>query len=380
MNFSSSLRLRVEKDVILRLHRILKGKGTISVSKNQEVVPEDIIGTSQISKGFRVLNLAEILQVGPSDVTKYLKRTIGQRIFKGELLAYRSGWLVGKKVVISPTDGIVDFLNPETGELRLTLLPKIEDLPAGVYGVVEVVDQEKGQVIIKTQASIIHGMFGSGRVRDGILRIISKRDELVGKTYITPKHFEQILVGGSLVFKEAISYAISSGVSGIITGGINAKDYKGMAGGRLIFPKKLENDVGVSIVVCEGFGSIPIGEDIYEVLKEANNRYVSIDGNRGEIYLPSYESKSITRVKNTKLPEMVGVGSRFSTKLERSYELEVGAKVRIVGNSYLGEQGKVIALDQTQTVMPSGIKTFLVTIETKRRTIQVPVVNIEVIL
>lgn len=381
MKFSAPLRIRVEKDVIVRIHRSLKGKGSINVARNQEVIPSDIIGTAHISSGFRIINLAQGLQVAPSEVGKYMKRSIGQRIYKDELLAYRSGWLFGgKKIVASPTDGVLDFLNPKTGELRLTFLPKKADLPAAVYGIVEFVDQDRGQVVIRTQVSIVHGMFGSGRVRDGTLHIISGRDELIGKSFISPNLSEQILVGGSLIFKDAITAAISAGVSGIILGGINAKDYKGMAGGKLIFPKKLENDIGISIIVCEGFGSIPIGWDIDEILRKYDGKFASIDGNKGEIYLPSFSSNSITSVRNTKLPPIQNGLVSFNEHLGQTVDLKVGSKVRVIGNSYSGNIGKIIALDQTETVLPSGIKTFMATIETRRKKIQVPVANTEVIL
>lgn len=381
MKFSAPLRMRVEKDVIVRIHRSLKGKGSINAAKNQDVTPSDIIGTAHISSGFRIINLAQILQVAPSEIEKYMKRSIGQRIYKDELLAYRSGWLLGgKKIVISPTDGILDFLNPKTGELRITFLPKKADLPAGVYGIVEFVDQDRGQVVIRTQASIVHGMFGSGRVRDGTLHIISRRDELIGKSFISPHLSEQILAGGSLVFKDAIAAAISAGVSGLITGGINAKDYKGMAGGKLIFPKKMENDIGISIVVCEGFGSIPIGWDIDEILRKYDSKFVSIDGNTGEIYLPSFEASSMTRVRNTKLPPIQNGLINFNEYSSQIVDLKVGSNVRIIGNSYTGSIGKIIALDQTETVLPSGIKTFMATVDTRHKKIQVPVANTEVIL
>lgn len=378
MNFSAPLRVRIERDVIVRIQRNLKGKGAVSVALNQQVAPSDIIATSQISKGFRTLNLAQLLNVSPGEAAKYLKKSIGQRVYKDELLALKSNWLSGKKVVTSPADGVFDFLDPKTGELRLVLFPKKEDMPAGVYGIVEEVDAQRGQVTIRIQATIVHGVFGSGRVRDGILRVIGKRDQLIEKATIIAKPEEQILLGGSLVFKDAIYAAIYAGVSGIITGGINAKDYKDMAGGRLVFPKKIENDIGISIIVCEGFGSIPIGLDIYQTLERFNSRFVSIDGNAGMIILPSFESISIEKVKKTKLPpiqeNILGIHKHDFV------ELKIGQNTRIVGNSYQGEQGKIIALDFTETLMPSGIKTYMATIETNRRTIQVPVANIEVIL
>lgn len=378
MNYSAPLRLRVQKDVIVRIQRSLKGKGTIAVVPNQQVMPSDIISTAQISKGFRTLNLSQLLQVSPSQVSKYLKKSLGQKVYKDELLAYKSNWMMGKKVVISPVDGVMDLINPKTGEARLVFTPKKEDMPSGVYGIVEKIDELRGQIIIRTQATIVHGVCGSGRIRDGILRVIGKRDQLIEKATIMPKPEEQILVGGSLVFKDAIYAAIYAGVSGIITGGINAKDYKDMAGGRLIFPKKRENDIGTSIIVCEGFGSIPIGLDIYETLLRFDSRFVSIDGNAGVIILPSFESVSMDKVRKTKLPPaQVGYTGGFLSNLA---DLKIGLQVRIVGNSYQGEQGKIIALDLTETLLPSGIKTHIATIETIRRRIQVPVANIEVIL
>lgn len=371
------IRVRVEKNVIVRISRVLAGKGTISVSANQEVKPSDIIGTSNVSSGFRILNLASLLEVNPKDVEKYLKRDLGQRIYKGELLAYKPGGIFGgKKTLIAPTDGLLDFLNPQTGEMRMTLLPKKSDLPAGVFGIVESVDNEKGKVTIIAQASRIYGMFGSGKLRDGTLEVLGKRESLIVNSSVSPKSEGHILVGGSLIYKDAISTAISCGINGIITGGVNAKDYKAMAGGRLTFPKKLENDIGISVVVTEGFGSIPIGLDIYEFLSQYDNRFVSIDGNRGIIDLPSYEQSSMSRVRATKLPPIQD-NVISNENINQSVELKAGLKVRIVGNSYAGEQGKIISVDESPTLLPSGISSFLATIETKRRKIKVPVVNLE---
>lgn len=369
------VRIRTQKDVIVRIPRKLKGKGTINVSVNQEVIPSDIIGTSLVSSGFRTLNLAEALDVAPKDVAKYLKRSIGQRIFGGELLAYKNDWL-NKKIVTSPTDGILDFINSETGEIRLMFLPRKVDLPAGVYGIIEKIDKETGWALIRTQVTIVYGVFGSGRIRDGILNIISRRDELVGRSVISPGLDEHILVGGVLILKDAISAAISNGVPGIITGGINAKDYKGMAGGRLTFPRKFENDIGISIVACEGFGSIPIGEDISSILIKFNGKYALINGNMGQIYLPSFESASLERIRNTKLPEGVNA---WENQKDECMELKAGMKVRVIGNSYPGDQGKLMNIDKAETALLSGVKTFMATVETLRRKIKVPVANLEII-
>lgn len=378
-----SARLRVEKDLVTRIRRSLRGKGEIKVQVGQQVSPEEIIGSSIVPSGFRILNLSSLLSVSAKEVGKYLIKKIGERIYKGELLAYKSGgWLFGgKKIVTAPTDGILDFLNEENGELKMTFLPKKVDLPAGVYGIVERVDNERGVVLIRTQVSKIHGVVGSGRSRDGTLHILNKKDDLVSKSAILPKYTEHILVGGSLFFKEALSEAISVGVSGIIVGGINAADYKGMSGGRIIFPKKMDNDIGISVVVIEGFGSIPIGDDIFTFFSDFEGKFILMDGNKAQILLPSFSSNSLTKVKNTSLPPIRNEELILDMGPDNQItELKLGSKIRIIGSSYLSEQGKILAIDDTSTLLPSGIKTNMVTIETKRRKLKVPVANCEAIL
>lgn len=382
MKYLANVRKRVEKNIVTRIRRSLKGKGKINVKVGVEVTPSDIIGTSFVESGFRILNLSDLLSVSPNQIKNYLKKQLGQRVYKDELLAYKTGGLFGgRKIVTSPTDGTLDFLNSQTGEIRLTFLPKKVDLPSGVYGIVENINSDHGHIILKTQASRIYGVFGSGRLRDGNLLIIGRRENLLSGRDISPKFEGHIMVGGSLIFRDGIAEAISCNISGIITGGINVQDYKGMAGGHLIFPKKLENDIGVSIVVTEGFGSIPIGWDIYQLLSNFDGKFVSLDGNKAVITLPSFESKSMLKVRNTSLPPLLEHAQSFD---EHSYqttmgEVKVGVFVRVVGNTFLGNIGKVVAIDSAETALPSKVKTTLVVLETKSRKIKVPVANLEII-
>lgn len=378
MKLSASLRLRVEKDVITRLQRSLRGEGKVYVSEGREVSPGDIIGSATILAGYRTVNLASLLWVKPADVTKYIQRQVGQKIYKGELLAHKKGGLFSReKVITSPCDGILDFVNNLTGEVRLSLPSKKLDLAAGVYGMVEKVDTKMGSVLIRTQVTKIYGIFGTGKIREGTLSVLTDRYGVISPSQISPKFDERILAGGSLSSKDTLRSAISQGVSGVIVGGINATDYKAVGGGKLLIQPKLEYDTGLSLVVCEGFGAIGLGEDIYESLKEYDGRFVSIDGNAACISLPSYSSSSMIRVRKTSLLDQQGDSSSESKdKVSDIYE---GVRVRIVGSSFTGEQGKVIALDKTETLMSSQIRSFMVTVETKRRKIQVPYTNVEII-
>lgn len=373
-------RLRYEKDIITTIARSLSGNGKFNVQIGQEVTPDEVIGTAVVSSGFRIINIAKLLGVSPSSVEKYLQKKIGQKIYKGELLASKGGsFLQQKKIITSPTDGVLDFINPLSGEVKMSFLPKRVDLPAGVFGVVEFIDNIHRQVLIRTQIIKIYGVFGTGRVRDGILRVLDRRNDLIDSSSVSDKDRDHVLVSRGLIYKSAISSAISEGVSGIITGGINTKDYRGMAGGSLTFPKKFNTDVGISMVVCEGFGLISIGQDIFDLLLQNDQKFVFIDGNNAIICLPNSSSDCMTKIRGTKLPHKPEADIINPQLVTFGDTINIGAKARIIGTAFLGEQGKIIGIDKVATKLASGIWSNLVTIETVKRKIQVPIKNIELI-
>jgi hypothetical protein len=380
MNLIANRRVRVIENQVIYIKRQLPKPGQILVSQGHEVSPADIIGHSTVSAGFRTVNLAKQLNVSPKDAQRYLQRQISQKIYKGELLAYKKGGLLSKeKLIVSPLDGVVDFFDEQTGNLRISYLPHMVDLPAAVYGVVEQIDENKSEVLIKTQATQVYGMLGSGRSREGTLNILGNRSDLTDRERISKLNANHILVSGGLIYAGALAQAISSGVHGIITGGINGSDFKNIRGGRLIVPGNLGNDIGLSLIVCEGFGSIPIGEDIFSVLQKFNNQFAIIDGNGTRITLPSCESGCIINIRKVTLPPSAREKFTDPTPETSAIPLEVGQKVRVVASRYMGEQGIITAIDGTVTMLESKINTYLVTITNKSRKIKVPYLNLEII-
>ncbi len=380
MSLLASSRTRVTLDKVIYIKRQLSKPGQILIAAGTEVAPADIIGRSSISAGFRTVDLAKQLQVSPKDAQRYLQRQIGQKIFKGELLAYKKGGFLEKeKPIVSPLDGVVDFYDVNTGNLKISYIPHVIDLPAAVYGIVEGIDHDKSEIIVKTQASRIYGMFGTGKSREGTLKILGNRSDLTDRNRISQVNSNHILVSGGLIYSGALAQAISSGVHGIITGGINGSDFKSIRGGRLIFPGNFGNDIGLSMIVTEGFGSIPIGEDIFSVLESFNDRFAIIDGNGARITLPSYQSDCIIEIRKVSLPP----GQRLQTSeplpdLE-AINLEIGQKVRVIASPFMGDQGQVVAIDNVPTLLESKIRTYLVTVATKSRKIRVSFLNLEII-
>src|SRR5258708_4083442 len=161
MEIVATLRPRIKLNTVTHIKRSLLGSGKLTVVKNQEVAPHDILGKSVFSSGFSSVNLTKALKVDPSEGQKYLQRALGKVIYKGELLGFKKG-LMSSRQVLAPTDGLIDRYDPKSGEVRLKFLPKENPLAAGVFGIVDQVDQTKGEVLIKTMVTEIYGLYGSG--------------------------------------------------------------------------------------------------------------------------------------------------------------------------------------------------------------------------
>lgn len=378
MSLFANRRVRIEKDVVTRIKRILSGKATIQVQIGQEVSPHDILGISEVTSGYRNLNLATDLGVAPDQAKNYLQKKVGQTVYKGELIALKpAGILSEQMVVVSPSDSVIDYFDEKSGALRLNFQHKKENIPAAVFGIIESIDPATGTVLIRTEVTKVHGVLGSGKLRDGILRSVGTRSDLLTGDTINPSFSDSIIVGGGLIYKTGIYKAIASNVSGIITGGINTKDYLSLSGGKLK-NMQMATDIGVSVMICEGFGSIPIGIDVYNILEQNFGRYAILDGNKSELILPTYSQDALKKVRATHLPDENSGAIGTNDEVEM-INLEVGQKIRVIGLSYLGDQGEVLTIDKTITVLPSGIRTYMVNIETRSRKIRVPYTNIEII-
>lgn len=367
-------RVRVKQNICTLIKRSLKGPGSLIVQKNTEISPHDILGHYKLTLGFTKINLAKELNVTPMEVPKLLQKAVGQTIFKGELVAFKKG-LLSKAQIISPTDGIFESLDEKTGEATFKLLPKDVSLTAGVFGVVQDVDFKKGEVTIKTMMTEVYGIYGTGGEREGFINVISGPADLVNKEFITENHRGQILIAGSLILEAVIRESMSCNVSGIIGGGLNLDDYLAM-GGSLEPQKTASNDSGISILATEGFGIIPMGDDIYELFKKYSGKYALINGNLGRVQLPSNDPNSILSCRKVGLPSYETIPEKVQLSVS---DIKIGVKVRLIAPPFMGSQGTVLEIDSVPTRLESGISTILVTVVTKNKKIRVAFSNLEII-
>ena len=380
-NLLVNRRLRKEIDVVTHLARNMIGIGKITAKKGQIVEPDDILGESLVNVGFTKINIAKTLGVGPTEAYKYLQRALGSKIFRGELLALKKNFLgMSDTVVTSPSDAIVESFDATLGEVRLKYIPKRMPLVAGVYGVVDDINDD-GEILIRTVATKIYGVLGSGKTRLGTLKILGKQGTLTTPDLINSEQKQQILVAGALLLPESMRKLILSGVSGIITGGINHKEYKGIGGDVRLYGRG--TDVGVSIMATEGFGPIPVGEDLMAIFSQNEGKFVFLSGSQSLLIIPNLSSATQSIVQKTILPlkpQVVIKGDLPSGKLDIKLEsLKIGMGVRIIWPPYFGSQGKVVAIDETPTTLTSGVKVNLCAVELKTKKVKVPFLNLEII-
>lgn len=366
-------RVRIRPDTPIHVKRELQGKGKLSVAVGQEVAPHDILGESIVSAGFSVINLVRELGVSREEALKCLQRPLGARFYKGELIALKKG-LVGKKIVTSPTDLVAESYNAETGDLHLKFLPKQIPMTAGVYGIVDSVDQLSGEVLIKTLATEVYGVLGSGYERSGLLYVIDTHG-LIHPNQITTFFSQKILMVNGLIFGESLRKVVGYGAHGVICGGLNMADYLAMVG-EVSPRKRVGNDIGISIMATEGFGSLLLGEDILSVIRRYQEKFVFMNGNTCKLILPTLQVDSILSLRKISLPIIktpqiaptVGVGT-----------ISKGSRIRVINPPFMGLQGVVIGVDQTPTLLPSGISTYLLTVDSPGRKIKVAYPNVELI-
>ncbi|MCH7541526.1 hypothetical protein IH981_01980 [Patescibacteria group bacterium] len=342
---------RVERNKNLILDRLYPGKCKPAVRVGANVAETDIIAHCEISAGRRLVKIAHNLGVSGKDVGKYLTRKIGDSIYEGEIIARRKGFVgIGKKEIKSPVDGLISEIDVR-GDLILKFLPKPIRLIAGAGGQIKEISDNK--ISIDTIATKIHGFVSSGKLREGIISVIGSPKEFIIPSSLKPDVNEKILVGGALLEKSALEKAVTLGVAGIIVGGMNYRDFENLTSG---------GDVGTSVMVTEGFGTAPLGDDIWQLLKKKEGRLGFISGEENALLIPE-----------------VGEDQKQTVSTSTWRELRVGDRVLVLRKGTSNLLGEVKELPGEQ-IINSGILTEVALVSfSPKEQILFPVANLEII-
>ena len=331
--------LKVTKGTTIQKERRLPLQGEVLVEAGTTVQAEDVVAKADLPGNVQLLNVANLLSVPAEEVIEYMLKPIGEAITKDEIIATTKG-LFGlfKSQARSPIDGTIEAVSDVTGQVILREPPIPVEVKAYTDGTVTEIAPNEG-VTVETYGTYIQGIFGVGGETVGNLTVAvaAPSDELAAEQ-ILPEHRGNILVSGSLVTTDAIQKAIQQGVRGIIAGGIDDADLRELLGYELGVAITGSEEIGITLVITEGFGSIAMAEQTFALLKARAGMKTSINGAtqiragvvRPEILIPI-------------MPETAETASDAADGAAEGI-LEVGSSVRIIREPYFGKLGRVTEL------------------------------------
>ena len=363
--------LKVLKKTVFKKERILPLKGDVLVKAGDLLNPDTIVASTNLPGNVQMLKVSNILNIDPKDVVEALKVKEGQSIKKGELIAETSGIFgMFKSSVESPVDGTIESISQSTGRVVVREAPIPVEVDAYVKGVVDEVVENEG-IVLSSNAAFIQGIFGiAGEKRGELALVSSSPSEELKADLITSDMKGKILIGGSFLSLEAYKKALSVNVAGIVVGGFNYYDLKAILGYNLGVAITGTEKLNTALIVTEGYGSIPMSEATYSLLKDNVGNAASINGAtqiragviRPEIVIP-LENSNTDNDSESKMPEGI----------------QEGSTVRVIRSPNFGKIGKVTSLPSELNKMESETMVRVAEINIDGSNFLIPRANLEMV-
>ncbi len=366
--------LQVTEKTIIQKRRALPLKGDVLVAKGDVPKAEDIVARTELPGKVHSLNVVNKLGIQPQELRSYMLKKEGDPVKKDEPIAEAKSFLKWfGTICTSPITGTVESISTVTGQLLFREPPRPVQVHAYIDGkVIEVVENEG--VVMETFATVIQGIFGIGGETTGELVIaVDSPDDVLNSDKITEKLKDKIIVGGSLVRYDTIEKAKETGVKAIIVGGLYDEDLKEILGYDLGVAITGSENIGITLIITEGFGQISMAHKTFELLKSRAGSKASVNGAtqiragvvRPEIIIPYALEK--------------GASSETKTEEERG-GLKAGDIVRIIREPFFGRLGKVKTLPSEPQQIETESKVRVLEVEfSDSRVAIIPRANVEMV-
>ncbi|MBS0180792.1 MAG: hypothetical protein JSS39_00180 [Nitrospira sp.] len=363
--------LTVTDHTVVHRRRMLPLPGKVLVNVGDQVRLDQVVARAELPGKVFPLNLANQLSVAPGEIKEYLIKKEGDVVEKDEILAENKPLIKWFKTEIrSPVAGTIESVSLVTGQVLLREPPRVLQLLAYVDGtIIETIPQQGA--VVETTCSLVQGIFGIGGETSGKIAMAVKGPD----ESLTPAHFKstmkgKVVVGGSFLSSDAMKQAKTVGVTGLVVGGIHDEDLRALLGYDLGVAITGTEHVGFTLILTEGFGTIPMAAKTFTLLSTHAGQKASISGAtqiragviRPEIIIPQ---------------EATALGKNAQSQREG---ISVGDPVRIIRDPLFGRIGEVSALpsELTKISTESEVRVLEVTFSDGKRAV-IPRTNIEVI-
>jgi hypothetical protein len=364
--------LKVTARDTVRFRRLLPIPGHVLVAVDDAVEARQVVAETHMPGDVIPINLSNLLSMPPADVPEVLLVKEGDEVKEGDAIARTKGIFGLFKSEYKTTDaGTVETISDVTGQVILRGAPH----PVNVLGFLpgKVVEVIEGQgIVIESTVTFVQGIFGIGGEAFGRIRMAcrSPREDITAD-HILPDMKDCVVVGGARMTAEAVKKAAQVGVAGIISGGIDDQDLKGFLGYDLGVAITGSEQLGLTLIITEGFGDIAMADRTFSLLKSREGADASINGAtqiRAGVMRPMVIVPVDEKVLKTEVSDRVaGV-------------LDIGYPVRVIRDPYFGLIGKVHRLPPEPRVLESGSKTRVLEVQLDSGdAITIPRANVELI-
>lgn len=367
--------LKVTPRTVVTKLRELPVPGKVLVEEGAKVSATQVVAQAELPGDLIILRLPERMGLETFEVIHGLQVKEGDFVETGDLVCEHAG-IFGllKTRFKSPEKGKIEFVAERTGHVGLRLGSRLVEVSAYIDGTVKKV-QEGKSVLIESHAAFAQGIFGVGGERQGKLCVLKvDPDAALDEKNIPADCQGRILIGGASVTSSGMSAAVARGATGIITGAIDDKVLAEYLGYDLGVAITGDEQVPMTVIVTEGFGSLPIAKRTREVLSRFDGAQASINGAtqvragamRPEIIISLIDS---AKSADQEVVEPLAGG------------LQIGARIRMIRVPFFGKRGEVVELPQESVEIESGAHTRVLRarLEDSDEIVTVPRANVELI-
>ncbi len=366
--------LTVTERTVIRRRRLLPLPGKVLVGKGSAVRADTAVARAELPGKVYPLNLANQLGIAPDEIKEYLIKKAGDAVRKDEILAENKPLITWFKTEIpSPVTGVVESVSTVTGQVLLREPPRVLELLGYVDGTVVELHPQQG-VTVETTCSLVQGIFGIGGEAWGeIVIAVASPDDVLLPSHVTAEMKGKVIVGGSFLSSDTMVRAKDVGVAGLVIGGIHDKDLRALLGYDLGVAITGTEQVGFTLILTEGFGTIPMASKTFKLLSAHAGQKAAISGAtqiragviRPEIIIPTVGSSA-------------GDGGTAATSQREG--IRIGDQVRIIRDPLFGKIGEVSRLPSDLQKIPteSDVRVLEVRFADGSRTM-IPRANIELI-
>ncbi|MBO7543852.1 hypothetical protein J6T93_08120 [bacterium] len=343
MAYAYSPGLKVLKSTVLRRNRRLPIKGQTLVKIGDKVGAEQVVLKTELPGKADVVNVMSLLGCQPHEVKQFMVKPIGEHVEKGELLAMRAAFFgLFKTRIESPMSGTIESVSDVSGQVVMRGAPVPVDVKAYIDG--KVVEADEGEhVTVEVTGSFIQGIFGVGGETYGKIVVASKTpNDILDENSFTEEMKGCVVVGGSLITYNGLQKAIEVGVNAVVVGGFDDADLKKFLGFDLGVAITGHEELGLTLVLTEGFGQIPMADKTFALLKECEGKNASVNG--------------ATQIRaGVMRPEIIVARDEEASMKENEAKLilDIGTRVRVIREPYFGMFGTVTALPAELTKLPT---------------------------